>query len=345
MLNRFAIIIAVATALSAVSCNNGPYVPKSLSSDIDLRKFISIASDTDSDPAVRYAALEPVISRARDAGEYNWIASLLGSVLESNPGDPYGAYYLSAMAEGARDTGSEELALDYFRRLLAGYPDLIIRDRSLHLIALQELASGSDNPREAIAARSEMERRFADRIDRGRNFYALAGEYRKIGDWDAMYRSLSELSKYPQTVVPGIPDALWRARYAVEFHESSKDWTMESLDDLVGTIKYAIRTGNGDLLLRYKSNENFFIMNWSQDVSDRFSRIHDADVRAWLKSSVTYAAELEDFSNEDEAYLRTAGWSWKIRTWYLYFHRVDYPADPEINGNWEWAGIYLGERL
>jgi hypothetical protein len=24
---------------------------------------------------------------------------------------------------------------------------------------------------------------------------------------------------------------------------------------------------------------------------------------------------------------------------------VNYPPDPEINGRWEWAGIYLGDRF
>ena len=346
MLRRFApILFAIAAALLAASCGRGRYVPESLSRDANFRKFLSITSDPETDPATRYAAMEPIISRARDAGEHEWLIAELGSVLESHPEDPYGAYYLMAMAESAREMGSEELAIDYFRRLLADYPDLIIRDRPLHLLALREVASGSGNPREAIAARLEMQRRFSDLIDPGRNLYALAGEYRKIGDWDGMYRCLSQFQQYPGTVVPGVPDALWRAQYAVQFHEGDKSWTMENLDDLVGTIQYAIRTNDRNLLKRYQSKNNFFIMNWSQDVSDRFSRMYDVDIGSFLKSSVRYRAELEPFSNENEAYLWTAGWSWKIRTWYLYFHRVDYPADPEINGRWEWAGIYLGERL
>ena len=344
MLKRLTFILLVFTAMLS-SCGRGPYIPKSLSKDDDLRKLISVAVDPSSDPAMRYAAFEPVISNARKLGEYDWITYMLGSILERNPGDPYGAYYLMAMAEGARDTNAQKLALDYLRRLLADYPDLIIRDRSIHLMALNQLADATSDPREAIDARIEMQRRFADRIDQGRNSYALAEDYREIGDWDAMYASLAEFLKYDKTVVPGIPDALWRARSSIEFHDSTKDWTMENLDDLVNTIKYAIRTNNGTLLNKYKSKKNFFFMNWSQDISDRFSRMYDVDVRAWLKPSIRYGTELEDFSNENEAYLWTSGWSWKIRTWYLYFRRVEYPADPEINGQWEWAGIYIGERL
>ena len=58
-----------------------------------------------------------------------------------------------------------------------------------------------------------------------------------------------------------------------------------------------------------------------------------------------YRADLEPYSNDSEAYLRTWGWSYRIRTWYLYFRKIEYPANPDINGRWEWAGIYFGERL
>ena len=46
-----------------------------------------------------------------------------------------------------------------------------------------------------------------------------------------------------------------------------------------------------------------------------------------------------------EAYLKTWGWSQYVSVWYLYFRKVNYPVDPDIHGNWEWAGIYLGERM
>jgi hypothetical protein len=50
-------------------------------------------------------------------------------------------------------------------------------------------------------------------------------------------------------------------------------------------------------------------------------------------------------SNDREAYLRSTGWNYRIPTWYFYFRRVEYPADPESNGAWEWAGVFFGEKL
>ena len=64
-----------------------------------------------------------------------------------------------------------------------------------------------------------------------------------------------------------------------------------------------------------------------------------------MTSRLRCASELDPDSNAQEAYLETWGWSYyRIRTWYLYFRKVHFPADPEINGHWEWAGIYFGSK-
>ena len=63
-----------------------------------------------------------------------------------------------------------------------------------------------------------------------------------------------------------------------------------------------------------------------------------------MEQRIHYNRDLDRDSNTREAYLRTWGWSYRIKTWYLYFRRVHFPADPEIHGQWEWAGIYFGEK-
>lgn len=318
-------------------------VPKELSKNKEIGNFLEIALKEGINPQSRYVALEAVISYSREEGAILWLNSLLGTILEKNPGDPYGSYYLMAMAEGARDTGSDELALIYLRRLLKNYPDLVISDRSLHLIALEQIANQTDNPHEAIAMREEMQLRFPKRIALGENLYYLAHEYRKIGQWETMYEYYRAFLKIPDVVIPNEPEARANVFEALEFHESRKNWTMVNLEDLVRNIKYAISTQNVNLLRKYQA-ENFFLMNWTQETSDAFTHI-PMNLGTFLSPRVRYSKELDEYSNENEAFLWTAGWTWKIPTWYLYFRRIDYPANPEINGNWEWTGIYLGERL
>jgi len=335
--------LIVSTLFLLMSCGSDKTIPQSLSQDKEIPELIGIALRPGTDPAMRFAALEPVIGRSRKAGETEWLEAFLGNVLESYPNDPYGAYYLMAMAEGARESKSGDLSLDYLRRLLKNYPDLEIKGNSLHLLAMEKIASETANPRESVAMRLEMKRHYPDRIDQGLNLYRLAGEYRKIGEWDAMYQAYQSYLDFPETSVPNVPEARNRVLSNLSFHSSNKSWTMENLDNLIATVKYAIRNQDAKLLTRMQA-EPFFLMNWSQETSDPFTHI-PMTLGTFLKPSIRYNRDLEAYSNESEAFLKTTGWSWKIRTWILYFRRIDYPADPEINGSWEWAGIYFGDRL
>jgi len=341
--NRTLLVLLILFPTLLDSCSSEDRAPLSLSKDDSFIELLAIARNSREDPAMRFVVLETIIIRARGAGEITWLNRYLGNFLSIYPEDPYGAYYLTAMAEGALESGSKELALDYLRRLLKGYPDLIIGDKSIHFLAMNEIARQTDNPREAILMRMRMQQRYPDRIDLGRNHLAMADEYQRLGEWEAMYQSYEDFLKYPNTVIPGKADMTNQIKAALNFHKSDKSWTMENLDNLVATIKYALKTQNRALLSRYKALD-FFLMNWSQEASDSSTHIPIL-LESFLTSSISYRDKLEEFSNSHEAYLWTTGWTWRIPTWYLYFRRISYPADPEINGRWEWAGIYFGERL
>jgi hypothetical protein len=140
-----------------------------------------------------------------------------------------------------------------------------------------------------------------------------------------------------------MPNVYNEVNHYLNFHYSAKEWTRDSLESLVDSIKYAIHTRNGSRLIRYRA-EDFFMMSWGQDRYDPFTEI-PMELAYFLKSSVWYNRELEADSNENEALLRTGGWSYRIKIWYLYFNRINYPIDPEINKRWDWAGIYFGDKL
>jgi hypothetical protein len=86
-------------------------------------------------------------------------------------------------------------------------------------------------------------------------------------------------------------------------------------------------------------------MSWIQDTSDSFTHI-PANLPSFLTSNTRLAPEIEPFSNDTEAYLRSWNWAYQhqVGVWYLYFRRIDLPEKPDLNRKWEWAGIYLGER-
>ena len=94
--------------------------------------------------------------------------------------------------------------------------------------------------------------------------------------------------------------------------------------------------------------------SWEQDLDSEPIRINldiDTFISTFLQTSkVVINDELDISSSPNEAFLKTTQWAstkwlYRIPTWYLYFRRIEFKQNPEINGRWEWAGIYFGEKL
>ena len=280
--------------------------------------------------------------RERD-GVPAMVRFLTGHV-QSRPADPNNSYYLSVVGNIYRERSAHALSRQYYRRALFGYPDVQVRSISSHRVAIRELLEIVETPDERVEYLRYLGDYYPDSIDRGLLAFSLGQAYEAGGRWEEAYESYRVFLSVPETVIPGAPDVRRDIARRLAFYDSNRRWTNRDLDDLVGEIKNALWSQDPTRLLRHRAGANFFAMSWEQEESDENSDIPTFDIGAFLRRSrVRFEDELELTSNANEAYLRTWGWSHRIPTWYLYFRRVDFPADPEIHGTWEWAGILFGE--
>jgi tetratricopeptide (TPR) repeat protein len=289
--------------------------------------------------------IEQIAGYLYQAGHPEKMTVFLTSRIADNPDDPYNAYYLLLIAQHYKSTDSAPVARHYFSRVISNYADLNVRGESVHYTALRELAVLSTEDEARLQYYKDLLQRFPERIDKGLTYFYLARTYERLGEWDSAFKAYAEFLRYPETKIPGYPDAHREIQTKVNFYNSKRDWTQESLDGLVDDIKAALWRQNPTMLLRHRAKENFFAMSWEQEESDYNSQIMFNLGIFLQRSRVRYSNTLDISSNAREAYLRTWGWSHRIGTWYLYFRRVDFPADPEVHNNWEWAGIYFGEAL
>lgn len=292
----------------------------------------------------------PVVERAARASRDHYDSSAMITFLTSHatrfPEDTNNGYYLSIVGDLYRNEGAIELARQYYRRALLRYPDIRVRGVPTHQITINRLLGIVDDPRERIEYLHYLQDNYQEGIDRGLVAYYLAQAYEKAGRWAEAFESYRVFLTHTNTRVPGEPNAHNLTQRRVSFYDSERQWTQRDLDTLVGQITRALWTQNPAALLRHRAGENFFTMSWQQDEMDPNSDIPTFDIGAFLRRSrVRFSAELELNSNANEAYLRTWGWSHRIPTWYLYFRRIDFPADPEVHGNWEWGGILFGEAF
>ncbi len=307
-----------------------------------------LLEDAHLNPQSKYAVINRIANNMYAAKDYNSMILFLTEWVENHPEDKYNAYWLLLVASNYLENNAEPVAEYYFERILKNYPDLIVQGKSIHFTCLQHLIQISKSAANRISYFNQLVAQFPSYVSITEMYVRLAQEYEKEGEWNQVLKSYSQFLEQPDAStiqIAGIPDAYTKARQMVDFSNSSKDWTFESLSALEKAVKTAISNYNWRALDKYRSKVNFFAMSWKSSESDA-NALESFSMRNFmLGNRIRYSEYLDESSNPTEAYLRSTGWSTYINVWYLYFRKVNFPVDPEIHGRWEWAGIYFGEKL
>ncbi len=313
----------------------------------EQRQLLGLLERGKTDEQTRFALTNRIAGNLKAEGKLRNLVLFLTTTVERNPDDPYNAYWLLMVANAYLEQDAPQIAGYYFERILGSSRDLEIRGKSIHLVSLQNLIQITDQPELRVKYYGDLITRFSGSIDLGYSYFMLARSYERLGEWELAIQTYAQFIGYGQydVIIPGVPDAYEYAKRIVDYNTSSKDWTFETLDELVGNIKSAIGDYDYRRLDRYRAKVNFFAMSWKQEASDHNSQT-DFQMRDFMGGNrIRFNDALDASSNPHEAFLRTSGWNQYVSVWYLYFRKVNFPADPDIHGRWEWAGIYYGEKM
>jgi tetratricopeptide (TPR) repeat protein len=339
-----AALVAAVPSLQSCAPPHSAYETGSRPEQAELKELFGLLRDAKGDTAQRFAALWQISSNLIHQREYAALAALLTSLQDTNRSEPFGAWYLFTAAYAYEQDGSASIAAIYYDRILKEYPDVTVDGRSLHRECLSRLIDIVDSPERRIGYYRELLSRFPEE-EAGRNLFLLAKEYERVGDWEMAVKTYSEFLPFFGTEIAGYPDAFQYARSIVDFYNSPKDWASRDLQPLVAKVRSALAAGDADRLRSYRAKVNFFATDWhgEETQSDGRALLDFGDFMSGGR--IQAAPELDPSSNGREAYLKTWGWTDKISTWYLCFRRIYFPANPDVHGSWEWAGIYFGEKM
>lgn len=341
-LNKITFFAFCVYILFAFSCTQETTISK------NQKELFELLEKEKDNSQTSFSIINQIADSFRYQGDNQSLILFLTDFVEKNPDNPYNAYWLLLTAYTYMQENADSVAEYYFDRIIQNYDDLLVKGKSVHVLCLQNLIQISTSSDNRIYYFNQLITRFPDEVNITELYMRLAIEYEKIGDWEQALYTYSLFLERPDATtiqIPGIPDAYNKARKLIDFNNSPKDWTFESLESLEKAVKNAISRYSSTLLDKYRSKVNFFAMSWKQEETDTNSQ-KNFSMKDYMRGNrIRYSAKLDESSNPNEAYLRTTGWSQYINVWYLYFRKVNFPLDPEIHGRWEWAGIYFGEKL
>ncbi len=350
---RAALGVMLAGALCGCGASGTRYYVGGFGQNQELKQLFSLL-DAETEDKNRFVLIQQIGQTLANAGQREKEVIFLTTYAERHPTDIYNAYYLLMAAEAYQEEGAVPMAIHYYLRILKNHVDLLVNGQSIHLHCLQELISLETRPEYRIEYYKELISRFGDQPDvhLGSAYYFLADAFNQVGEWDQAVQYYLKYLDSADSEVPGVSDAYIKAQEYVLFYRSDKSWTVPDLTTLVDAVKDAISTKNVAKLRKYQAKVNFFAKGWGQEFAtgdpegvQASEQTADANISGYLlNSSVKVEGSLDVTSSDREVYLKTTGWNFRPSVWYLVFRKVDFPADPDVNGQWEWAGIYWGEN-
>jgi hypothetical protein len=342
------IIISILISCKATNVSYLYYITGSKEKQEQRRNLFALLEKGTETAEEQFSLVREIANSFAREKEYNKLINFLGERIEKNietTDDTYNAYYMLMIAYAYIQQDAYPVAALYFDIIIKNYPDLLIQEKSIHLVCLNQLLELVRAPERRVKYYQELISDFPDKTDLGAAYFMLGQAYEQIGDWNLAIQAYTNFLPYLGTNIQGVPNAYNYAKQLVDFNKSSKDWTFETLGSLVAAVRSAIATGNRWQLDRCRAKVNFFARSWAQIDSDD-SGMDEFDLPGFMQDgNIQYAAALDPSSNATEAYLRTWGWSQSLPTWYLYFRKIYFPLNPEIHGRWEWAGVYYGEKF
>lgn len=345
LLACFALCIGI--LFCSCSHNRLDYLYTDLRDHRKEQKNLVALLEKEQDVKIRFALIDKITTHLQAEHKIKSLTVFLQSVIDENRDSPYNAYFLLRLAAAYREAQEDTIAAYYFEYIVQNYSDMLVNGQSIHLLCLKNLIELVGTSTKSVVYYSRLLTDFYNEFDPAQAYFMLAQAYEKQGEWQLAIQAYTQFLNLHRfdVIIPGIPDSYGYARKIVDYSASTKSWTFNTLDDLVKTIKTAIRARDYATLERCRSKVNFFAMSWKQELSDTQQQ-SDANLKDFMYgSSISIASELDPSSTPYEAYLRTSGWNQYVRTWYLYFRKINFPADPAIHGRWEWAGIYYGEKI
>lgn len=339
----FSCSVAVAL-LASCSFSNSYFLVGGHVQREELSQMLAGIDDRHTPYETRFVYVQQLVAALRASGKLERLNLFLTDYVRRHPKDPYDAYYLYTVADNYDRLGALPFAEAYYSRIVEDYPDLTVRGQSLHFLCLSRLIKITKNPRLLVGYYKDLIASFGNKIPMGATYFFLGKTYGELYDWDLELQAFKKYLDSTDINVAGYPDARNEASYFVNLYEYPKiTWCMPKLSDLVSAIRNAIANQSVYQLLHYQAKVGFFIRSWeSSDTPTPDDPEFLRDFGVFMNPSVWVADTLD--ANSKEAYLKTGGWTYRIETWYLYFRKVNFPADPNIQGQWEWAGIYFGDK-
>lgn len=272
---------------------------------------------------------------------------LLKKHIVHHTNDRYIMFYKYLLGHEYLKLGHEHYAYFYFHNLVENFDFSTLyrvnaKIKKMLFSSLLYLVSFDNNPFFAIHYNSLLVKHFKYELENpGNNYYLLGKSYDEIGDWNNAYASYRSLFLYPEHT---LMQETYEERESIFLRlkrRGQKSVIWSDAEEARKAVLYALFSHKNSYIRRLRS-PIFFTANWNESLIDPNTSVPNFDITAVLaRSNISVTNRFSAFSTDSSKLWKTSGWG-RVPIWYFVFNKIVQPDTPDINGTWEWAGIYFG---
>ena len=252
---RAVLLLCMGGLLTACAHDSAAYLYTGLRQRREEQKTLVSLFLKEREPQLRFAYIDKIAHNLQTERQFHTAAVFLQTVVGREPDNPYNAYLLLRLAAAYRAAHEDKLAAHYFEYIIQNYSDMLVQGQSIHLICLKQLIELSPESVKQTVYYSRLLTDFYDQFDPAHAYFMLAQAYEKQGEWRSAIQAYTQFLNLRRfdVVIQGVPDAYGYARKIVDYSASKKNWTFNTLDELVKIVTAAIRAQNYATLERCRS--------------------------------------------------------------------------------------------
>ncbi len=212
--------------------------------------------------------------------------------------------------------------------------------------SLTQLSAIEQDPYTYITTITLLLQHFNNRIpNKGNIYYFLGKHYDDTAQWNKAYTAYQNYLSYDENNLileakEMREDIFLRIRRRVLSRQKNST-TWENASAARTSILQTLYSYNSVQIKRLQS-PIFFTAHWFEKLTDSNTFIPNFDIKPILtRSNISVAKNFSPYSTENTKLWKTSGWG-RVPVWYFVIKKIALPDRPDINGKWEWVGIYFG---
>jgi hypothetical protein len=271
-----------------------------------------------------------------------YLPIFLGELSQLEKNEDFKNYLYFFISDLYWELGDKDVSVYYMLKVDKIYYSIDFKEGPVGYFIARRIISCNVSNEVKIKMYEVLLNNYKDKCDIAVVLYEMSNIYKKMSDIKKAINVMNLLIEYSNKNDNTNPEInINSIKNEIYFYNLKKDWVYRDIKILINNVKDAIQKKDYYRLSTYASKTNFYGKIFQK--TQQTLTYNQIEIYKRWNRGIIFEENPSGFSSANEVFIKSDNWDFlNMNTWYFYFKKIDYPYDIDINGSWEWAGIFFG---